>query len=101
MIHAYCISVSFQSNGERRSPNSAKVQDISSFQEKIQRFATTIISLTRQEVGKVPIQRGTSCQWFLLRFGDEFGVQYTGPDPEQNLGDHVSGLPFLFSSANE
>jgi hypothetical protein len=53
-----------------------------------------------QEVGKVPLQLGASCQWFLLRFGDDFSVQYTGPNPDEKLlGGQISGTLLLVDNA--
>jgi hypothetical protein len=32
------------------------------------------------------------CRWVLIKFGDEFGVQYGGPDPDINFRSDMTGI---------
>ena len=31
------------------------------------------------------------CEWFLLRDGDEFAIQYEGPHPETEFPENLTG----------
>ena len=41
-----------------------------------------------------------SCELFLLRDGDEFAIQYTGPNPETEFPENLTGTPSTESELN-
>jgi hypothetical protein len=32
------------------------------------------------------------CYWFLINLGEDFAIQYTGPEPEQNFPTDIDGF---------
>lgn len=39
------------------------------------------------------------CHWFLLNLGEDFAIQYTGPEPELNFPADLDGLLYILSAA--
>jgi hypothetical protein len=34
---------------------------------------------------KLAMENGENCMWYLLKLGDEYAVQYNGPDPDKHF----------------
>lgn len=40
---------------------------------------------------KVRMEHAEPCKWYLIKYGEEFGVQYDGHEPEKEFNIDLTG----------
>lgn len=51
-----------------------------------------MLKLKRQGVHKVEMELIDPCRWYMIKFSNEFGVQYDGPEPDVEFGIELTGI---------
>lgn len=59
-----------------------------------------IVIQTRKTPERVPMEFGLTCQYFLLRSGDDFAIQYQGEDANKNFPAEMEGSTLSIVTLN-